>query len=495
MMQTLAKLENAIRHASSYQEFKEACIAHDNMSGADDWKSDDRSKDFDYRLIRKRVSRLKLAQSRNDILALMSCLHEGIHGNLGNISNPVLQQHCKIGTKRLIEEFIDAVCNALEAIYNADETHIDFYEKLSFFDETAHAYGQSCLMLSGGAGLGFFHAGVIKCLTEHKLLPNVISGASAGAILAAIVATRPDEKLLEELTPEAIYSHFNHWAKWKGLNSPSLFDSTRLENALIELFDLTTFEEAFALTEREVTITVSPADLHQHSRLLNRKTSPHAIITQAVRASCAIPYIFTPVKLKAKNPEGDVIPFIPNRMFADGSLMADLPFERLARLYGTNHSIVSQTNPLAVPFLSRTKRHSKSLSSIAFRHLANLTKMNTIFAFDMVESVTQNKGAKLGIHKLRSIVDQQYVGDINILPPRGFKSLSYLLNNPSIQSISELSSKAEKATWYQLDLIERSTRISQRFQYFLKKLKMRESRHFGHDPKEKGIPKKRKRNS
>lgn len=116
MVQSLAKLENAIHGASSYQEFKEACIAHDSISGADDWKSDDRSKDFDYRLIRKRVSRLKLAHSRGDILALMSCLHEGIHGNLGNISNPILQENCKIGTKHLIEEFINEVCNALEEV-------------------------------------------------------------------------------------------------------------------------------------------------------------------------------------------------------------------------------------------------------------------------------------------------------------------------------------------------------------------------------------------
>lgn len=464
--QTLNRLENDIKNAKTYQEFKEASIMHDSLSGADEWKANDRSKDFDYRLIRKRVNRLKLAKASGDTLSLMSCLHEGIHGNLGNISNPALQQHCKIGTKHLIEEFINEVCIALEVIYNADEEHIDFYEKLSFFDETAHAYGQSCLMLSGGAGLGFFHAGVIKCLAEHNLLPNVISGASAGAIIAGIVATRTDDKLLEDLSPESIYEHFNHWAKWKGIKSTSLFDSTRLENALIKLFDLTTFEEAFALTEREVTITVSPADLHQHSRLLNRKTSPNAIITQAIRASCAIPYIFTPVKLRAKNADGDIVPYIPNRMFADGSLMADLPFERLARLYGTNHSIVSQTNPLAVPFLSRTKRHSNTLSSLTFRHIANLTKMNSIFAFDMLESMTQNKGAKLGLHKLRSIIDQQYVGDINLLPPRGFKSIGYILTNPTIESIRELSQKAERTTWYQLDLIERSTRISQRFQYY-----------------------------
>ena len=133
-------------------------------------------------------------------------------------------------------------------------------------------------------------------------------------------------------------------------------NSTNLENALIELFDLSTFEEAYKKTGRHMTVTVSGAELHQFSRLLNSKTSPNAIIAQAVRASCAIPIVFTPVQLKAKNQNGDVVPYIPNRRFADGSIMADLPFERLARLYGVNHSIVSQTNPISVLFLARDKR-------------------------------------------------------------------------------------------------------------------------------------------
>ena len=188
-------------------------------------------------------------------------------------------------------------------IYQADEQDIDFYEKLAFFEETSHSYGQSCLMLSGGAGLGFFHCGVVKALFEQNLLPEVISGASAGSIVASVVATRTDDELSEFLSAELIYEKFSKWSSWNGLlKKGSLLDSAPLENTLIELFDLMTFREAFDKTGRHVTVTVSPADLHQYSRLLNVKTSPNAVITQAVRASCAIPYVFSPVQLKAKNP-------------------------------------------------------------------------------------------------------------------------------------------------------------------------------------------------
>ena len=59
--------------------------------------------------------------------------------------------------------------------------------KLAFFNETRHAYGRSALMLSGGAYLGYYHIGVAKTLWREGLLPRVISGASAGSLIAAAI--------------------------------------------------------------------------------------------------------------------------------------------------------------------------------------------------------------------------------------------------------------------------------------------------------------------
>lgn len=475
----LSELTDVMKNAASYEEYREAAEAHDELSGAQEWKAKDACKDYDYRLIRKRVERIKQAKSRGDVAGLMYILHEGLHGNLGNIAASSLNRHAKLGTKHLIEEFIQQVCGSLDFIYQADENEIDFYEKLSFFDETAHAFGRSCMMLSGGAGLGFFHGGVVKSLVEHGLLPDVMSGASAGSIIAALVGTRTDEELKEILSPKVIYEKFREWRLWQGFGQDSLLDSTNLENALIELFDLTTFEEAYQKTGRHMTITVSPADLHQFSRLLNAKTSPNAIITQAVRASCAIPIVFKPVQLKAKNQAGEVVPYIPNRRFADGSIMADLPFDRLARLYGVNHSIVSQTNPISVLFLARDKRDTKGFWGLTWRHAAKITKINSIYAFDVLESAISNKATKLGIHKIRSIIDQQYVGDINILPDANLANLAHIVSNPSEKSIGELIKNGERATWPQLDLIKRNTMISKTLRKHLKLLKEREARVLG----------------
>lgn len=40
-----------------------------------------------------------------------------------------------------------------------------------------------------------YHLGVVKTLFEHGLLPRIISGASVGALVAAIVCVKTDDEL------------------------------------------------------------------------------------------------------------------------------------------------------------------------------------------------------------------------------------------------------------------------------------------------------------
>ena len=45
----------------------------------------------------------------------------------------------------------------------------------------------------------------------------------------------------------------------------------------------------------------------------------------------------------------------------DGSLHADLPITRISELFNVNHFIVSQTNPHAIPFMSKPVRTRKQV--------------------------------------------------------------------------------------------------------------------------------------
>lgn len=64
-------------------------------------------------------------------------------------------------------EYIDTVREALKMVLN-DES-MDIKQKFEFFWETRQSFGRSALLLSGGAGLGFFFSS-LRFLLE--IFPN-----------------------------------------------------------------------------------------------------------------------------------------------------------------------------------------------------------------------------------------------------------------------------------------------------------------------------------
>ena len=78
------------------------------------------------------------------------------------------------------------------------------------------------------------------------------------------------------------------------------------------------------------------------------------LIWSAASASCAIPYIFESVELLCKDQNGKVVPYTAtkNQRFIDGSVVSDLPMQRLSEILNVNTFIVSQVNPFVIPFLN-----------------------------------------------------------------------------------------------------------------------------------------------
>lgn len=56
---------------------------------------------------------------------------------------------------------------------------------IEFFRRARAAYGRTALCLSGGSTMGAYHFGHIRGLLEGGVLPNIISGTSAGSVVAA----------------------------------------------------------------------------------------------------------------------------------------------------------------------------------------------------------------------------------------------------------------------------------------------------------------------
>ena len=87
---------------------------------------------------------------------------------------------------KIIEDYVEEVSLGTY-IASAQCTCLTLEEKIEYFEHCQRAYGQPALMFSGGATLGLFHTGVCKALMEQDLLPRVMSGSSAGAIMTAML--------------------------------------------------------------------------------------------------------------------------------------------------------------------------------------------------------------------------------------------------------------------------------------------------------------------
>ena len=305
-----------------------------------------------FRLFRK-------LRKQKDYDQLIFRLREELHGNIGNMANPDLYQRCRVGTKKLVNDYLDEISAALNLLCDSNFESLPPMRKRRFIMRTARGFGRSALMLSGGASLGLFHLGVIKELLAEGLLPRVITGSSAGSIVAGILATHTDDELQELIEPGHMnFEWFRMFSMVEMFKGEGVADQKLLQKFInANMLDMT-FLEAYNHTSRIINISLSPTDTHQFPRLLNYLTSPNVLIRRAVLASSAIPGLFPPVKLRAKNFEGKSVAYMPQSTWVDGSIHGDIPKEKINRLHNINHYIVSQTNPHVVPFIGEETRKS-----------------------------------------------------------------------------------------------------------------------------------------
>ncbi len=448
--------------ATSHDEWASLAQEHDELTGMDRWRARDHTRLYDYDAIRERLDRLRALRVRGDDAGLLFALNEGIHGNMGGMGNPKLHGRARFGTKKLIEAYVDEIVDALEYLAELESESISESEKIDFFYRANHCYGRSALMLSGGGTLGFHHVGVVKALYEQGLLPRVISGASAGSMIAAIIGTRDDAELEAFLDTRQLADMAREDAGIMGRFSED--DQRTLEvdsiRAMLELLipDLT-FQEAFERTGRQISISVAPAELQQTSRLLNAITSPNVYVRSAVMASCAVPGVYPPVVLHAKNVHGEAQPYLPARKWIDGSISDDLPAKRLARLYGTNHSIVSLVNPLALPFARRMNELNQFTSGMARLGL-EISREFLNYQRHLLMRYPRASTLNAMVAGLHGLVGQTYSGDINIhADPRWLNPMRYL-SRLDEEEMMTLIADGERATWPHIQAIDNATKIS-----------------------------------
>ncbi|KAK9467620.1 acyl transferase/acyl hydrolase/lysophospholipase [Lipomyces arxii] len=496
------------RHASSYEEWARASQELDFLYGYDSWKSNPVSEEYDYKSISERVAEMRTVRESEDYLKLLFMLRTTLTRNPGNIGNTKLYLHSNIGTKYLIDDYIGECEESLKIILHCkipaansgDEvTYLDDHTKLDELLRTRHAFGRTALLLSGGGTMGMLHSGVVQALLECSLLPKIISGSSAGAIVASALCTRTDSELPELLDS---FTYFNLDVFEETNNEESIWtriarflkhgawtDISYLVASMREVLGDITFQEAYNRTRRVLNIPVSSASVYEPPRLLNYLTAPNVYIWSAVCASCSVPLIFSSHTLLAKDPRThEPVPWNPSsQRWIDGSVDNDLPMTRLNEMFNVNHFIVSQVNPHVIPFLKQSiitpditgatntlANSAASLVSSAYsagaKHQIATGLVTNLFAkfakltdtaMQLAVSETMHRllmTSELGFMpnlctKLRSVLAQTYSGDITILPEVYVSELPRILKNPTPEFLLDAKARGRRATWPKVSII------------------------------------------
>lgn len=365
-------LRRNMRATSSYRDWVRAAKELDSFLGRQQWKEDNEYAYYDSNTVHRvwdQIRKLRRAAEAEEakhlgipghvnggathdtkpVEELKALVEACVKSNFVGVENARLYSETYYGTKNLVQNFIDEVEKSMRLLVNSTQLPLD--EKRSLFKRLHANYGRTALCLSGGATFAYYHFGVVKALLEADLVPDVITGTSGGALVAALVATRTNDELKQLLVPalahkikacsEPITTWLPRW--WK---TGARFDSVDwARQCSWWAHGSMTFREAYERTGRILNVSCVPADPHSPTILCNYLTSPDCVVWSAILASAAVPGILNPVVLMMKNRDGSLAPYSFGHKWKDGSLRTDIPTKALNLHFNVNFTIVSQVNP------------------------------------------------------------------------------------------------------------------------------------------------------
>ncbi|KAI1320009.1 hypothetical protein EDD11_002340 [Mortierella claussenii] len=460
------RLRKDLRNATTYGKWKAAAQRLDTYMKKDEWKNDPDFGYYDYHLLARVNRNLCRSREADRIDELKDHLQGVVRSNFGGVENARLYSQTYHGTKKPIEEYVQEVTASLQAV--TESKQLTDEEKRSFLKSIYKNYGRTALCLSGGAGFGYYHLGVVRALLQAGVLPTVITGTSAGALL--------DNELNEVLVPElsqkftACADNIFTWLP-RLIRKGARFDA---EDWARKVQWVTkgglTFLEAYERTGRILNISVIPYDPHTPPKLLNYMTTPDCVVWSAVIASAAIPGILNPVVLMRKRADGSLVPFsYGGRGFKDGSLRADIPLQALHTHFNVNYTIVSQVNPHVHLFFYAARgsvgRPVSHLYGEGWRGGFLAASVEQFLKLDLSKWLKVLRDLEL-LPKFMNqdwswIWLQKFDGHVTILPKSGISDWLQLLTDPDENRLQHCLAVGEKQTFPKLHMIANRLKIEQ----------------------------------
>jgi NTE family protein len=142
------------------------------------------------------------------------------------------------------------------------------------------------LALGGGFARGMAHIGVLKVLEEENIPISFIAGTSVGALIGAAYCSGVTTAELEAIATRVRFKHFARWT----LSRYGFASNERMLGFLNGLLKVKTFEEL------SIPLAVTATDFATGKGVIFR-SGP---LGEPVRASCAYPGMFAPVRINGK---------------------------------------------------------------------------------------------------------------------------------------------------------------------------------------------------
>jgi NTE family protein len=196
------------------------------------------------------------------------------------------------------------------------------------------------LALSAGGSRGIAHIGVIKCLVEHDIPIDIVSGTSAGALIGGLYASTGDilevENIFKNLNKREVIGLFTDPSIKAGFikgNKTEAFLRRHFEQTEISKFPIK-FQAVSTDINTGKTVRFSKGD-----------------VVEAIRASISVPLIFKPVVIK-------------DRLLVDGGVTEPVPVQTLTKMGAGIKIAVNLNNSKSIKKIDKEDFRKPSMLSI-----------------------------------------------------------------------------------------------------------------------------------
>lgn len=257
------------------------------------------------------------------------------------------------------------------------------------------------IALSGGGIRGLCHAGVIKALEEHGIVPEIFSGVSAGAIVAALYADgyTPDEIAL--LFEDVSFSKLTRFQFQAG----GVFSISSFQRFMSQTLRAKTFEEL------NIPVYIVATDLD------NGKTVEFSSgnLIHPLVASCTVPVLFSPKRIRGIN-------------YVDGGVFKNFPVSTI-RPYCEN-LIGINASPLIAT------QYKLSVFDVAQRTYHFMFKANILHDKELcdllIEPADMSHYDMFDVQKGREIFELGYLSAKKLLESNQNNEIAKFINTPSL---------------------------------------------------------------